>query len=283
MVRERVMIHGTGLELILNAAEGALQILITEEERLICAQQWHRPERGVEILTPALALMCRTLGIKPTDFRRIACVRGPGSFTGIRLVLSTAASLRRTGQAQLAGLDYMQALATSVAQRRSLPYGVRIWTLTHARRNLMHCQLFVSYGPRIPAQPLDRVELRTPQEALRYLQESIESQVTCVWVCGSGLVRNRSVFQSLDGMGELPLPVDSRMVALPDLTLPDNAALCLLARHGDYLDEDVEPLYVRPCDAVENLPQLARRMGMTGEDACAALKARLELAPHSEI
>ena len=29
---------GTGLELILNAAEGALQIIVTEDERLLCVQ-----------------------------------------------------------------------------------------------------------------------------------------------------------------------------------------------------------------------------------------------------
>ena len=61
------------------------------------------------------------------------------------------------------------------------------------------------------------------------------------------------------------------------------AALCLLARHGDYADQDIEPLYVRPCDAVENLPQIAPRVGLTEEHAAAALDAMLERAPHSEI
>ena len=71
--------------------------------------------------------------------------------------------------------------------------------------------------------------------------------------------------------------------AMPRLVFPDTASLCLLARHGDYFDADVEPLYVRPCDAVENLPQLAPRMGMTGEYAVAALDTMLERSPTSEI
>ena len=108
------MTTGTGLELILNAAEGALQMVVTEDETLLCAQEWRRPERATEILAPALRHICAALDLRLADFRRLACVRGPGSFTGIRLVLATAAALRRTGQVRLAGLDYLQALAATL-------------------------------------------------------------------------------------------------------------------------------------------------------------------------
>ena len=83
-------VPGTGLELILNAAEGVLQIVVTEDEAILCAQEWYRSERATEILAPALAELATSLGIRWSDLRRIACVRGPGSFTGIRLVLAVA-------------------------------------------------------------------------------------------------------------------------------------------------------------------------------------------------
>ena len=158
--------YSTGLELILNAAEGVLQIVVTDDEKTLCSQQWHRADRATEILAPALEGLCAALDIKPTSFRRIACVRGPGSFTGIRLVLATTAALRRTGKAAVTGLDYMQALATTVALRGQLLFGATIWVLTHARRNLVHCQSFLSYGPMIPAQPSTTVDLCSPEDAL---------------------------------------------------------------------------------------------------------------------
>lgn len=290
--------YSTGLELVLNAAEGVLQIIVTDNEKLLCAQEWRKTDRATEILAPALETICTALGIRPTDFRRLACVRGPGSFTGIRLVLGTAAALRRVGYAGLAGLDYMQALATTVVQHRQLLFGAPIWVLTHARRNLVHCQLFLSYGPMLPAQPLSQVDLCTPQEGLARILDSrtaplpagVPAGSRIIWACGSGLARNAAVFSLLDPLRPSPDGTqndssenDAPITALDDLVNPDTRALCLLARHGDYADADLEPLYVRPCDAVENLPHLAPRQGLTSETATAALNLLLERPPASDI
>ncbi len=275
-------IRSTGLELILNAAEGVLQIVVTDDEAVLCAQEWHRAERATEILAPALQEICAALDLRLRDFRRIACVRGPGSFTGIRLVLATAAALRRTSRAQLAGLDYMQALATSAVLERQLLYNARLWVLTHARRNLVHCQPFVAYGPQIPAQPLHAVELCPPAAALQRIADQARECVELpVYVCGSGLARNAAVFAHWGpdwhtGAAQTIRPMSG-------LVSPSVAALCLLARHGDYFPEDLEPLYVRSCDAVENLPRLAARQGLDSDNAAATLDDLLKRAPQSEI
>lgn len=275
--------YSTGLELILNAAEGLLQIAVTDDEALLCAQEWHRSERATEILAPTLREIYAALEVKPGDFRRIACVLGPGSFTGIRLTLATAAALRRAGRAQVAGLNYMQALATSAVLRRELLYGAAVWVLTHARRNLVHCQPFISYGPQIPAQPLQDVELCAPAEALKRIREDAtrreQNNGGPVYVCGSGLARNAAVFRQPHADAR----ARQAIFFLSGLTTPDVPALCLLARHGDYFPEDLEPLYVRPCDAVENLPHLAGRQGLDSDEALTALENMLRRAPQSEI
>lgn len=267
----------TGLELILNAAEGVLQIIVTDNGTLLCAHSWYRGERATEILAPALQQICSTFDLEPSGFRRIACVRGPGSFTGIRLTLTTAAALRRTGTARLAGLDHMQALATTAAMQRGLLYGARIWVLTHARRDLVHFQPFVSYGPVIPAQPLQPVELLAPAVALSRMAGYQEDS----WACGSGLARYPRLFApEKTGQGPAALP---SCTPLATLQCPDTAALCLLARHGDYFAEDIEPLYVRPCDAIENLPRLAGRQGLDSDGAIDTLDSLLTRRPESEI
>lgn len=273
---------GTGAELILNAAEGALQIILTDDGRPLASQEWHRPERATEILAAALADMLQRLGLRPSDLRRIACVRGPGSFTGIRLVLATAAALRRAGKARLAGLDYMQALATSAVMARGMLWGGQVHVLTHARRNLVHYQPFMAYGPVIPAYATAEVRLLPPAEALEAVNAAVadraghepaNSRAGLPLICGSALARS-ALFAPLDERHDL--------AALPRLIQPTQEALCLLARHGDYFAADVEPLYVRPCDAVENLPELSRRQGLDGAATLAELERLLHLPPQSE-
>lgn len=237
--------YSTGLELILNACESALQIAITNNEQPLCFQEWFTPQRASEILAPALEKIFKQLGIAAKQFRRIGCFAGPGSFTGIRLVLATAAAIRRASHAQLGSLDYLQALATSAVIRRNLLYDGKVYVLTHARRNLAHFQEFVSFGPQIPAQPVNEVELISPDTALARI-----AGAPCI-VCGSSLGRHPDLFAlPITGRGPYGAPEATLM---PELVNPDLAALRLVARHADYFPRDVEPRYVRGCDAIENL------------------------------
>lgn len=237
--------YTTGLELILNACEGCLQIAVTDNEKPACFEEWFSPQKATEILAPALEHICKRLGIEIRQFRRIGCFAGPGSFTGIRLVLATAAAIRRATNAQLANLDYLQALATSAVIARNLLYDGKVFVITHARRDLVHFQEFISFGPQIPAQPVNEVELVNPGEALQKI-----SGFPCL-VCGSGLKRHNQLFAlPVTGQGPPEAP-DAQL--MPELIHPTLPALCLLARHGDYFPTDVDPKYVRGCDAIEHI------------------------------
>ena len=257
------------LTLVLNAAEGVLQILLEREGLPLCTQSWNAPTRSTEILAPALADMWARLGCGARDVARIACVRGPGSFTGVRLTLATAAALHRCTGALQAGLDYMQALACAADYAARLRHGAganaSLWVLTHARRNCVHCQTFVSSGAETPPQASAPVELIGPEDAARRISAAPASVVV-----GSGLVRQRALFA-----GRCP-----DALLLPDgAAVPTPEALSLLAQNAAYDAADIEPLYVRPCDAVENLSHIAARRGMAPEAAHETLNRLLHRAP----
>ncbi len=261
---------------VLNAAEGRLHMVLghndvtSSQAHIVCAQDWHAPTRGTEILAPALDHMLRTLHLKPSDIQRFACVNGPGSFTGIRLILSTVAAMRRITKAQNGTLDYMHVLATSALEKLpSWQDVLYIWVLTHARRGLVHGQCFqITQDKNLfdsiqAIQPVALYSLETLQGILKQAKEEIH-------VCGSGLERNKDFFSAC--MAEYGY---IKMLNCQD---PSVNALWQWAQCVPYDDQDIEPLYIRPCDAVENLDHIAKKQGMQPEKA----HARLEELLHSE-
>lgn len=292
-----------GYYLCLNAAEGLLQLLIVRREEAgpasstpLCFQSWHAPSQGAELLVPALAGALKRLGLVVRDIRGIACTRGPGSFTGLRLTLATAAGLARSTGAAQAGIEYLPILAHSACRRlgrfsysadeeaRGANTGSVIWTLTHARKNLVHMQGFrASFHERaagaypLSLSPLTGIHVCTPHEAALFIGEyrvvSEDSDSGRPLVLGSGLSRNYRAFTaalgvetaseavSAGGHGQVP------MLLTPDFDHPLAEALLDAAAFCEYFDKDIEPLYARPADAEENMDRIAVSLGINPAEA----------------
>nr|GBO96679.1 TsaB protein [Nitratidesulfovibrio sp. HK-II] len=291
------------ITLALNAAESRVQAAALRGDETVFAQEWHVPSQGTELLAPALADAFTRMRLSLRDVRRIACVQGPGSFTGLRLVLSTAAGMARALGARQAGLSYTQLLACGPL----LPRGAVLWVLTHARRGLVHMQAFRMPGETVevaavsndaaqpsprPAplpEPLTPVEAATLSAAVarmvaaRFNDDAAVTRMAAapseedgsgrVFLMGSGATRNRAVLAP--ALAEL-LPQACFLPARFDHPAP--ALLLPLAAAAAYGPDDVQPLYVRPCDAEENLPAMAAARGMDPEQARREL-ARLTSSP----
>ncbi len=264
----------SALYCVLNAAEGQLDVLLAHEEHMLVAQSWHAPTRGAEILTPALQSLLRIQKLSPAHITHFACVHGPGSFTGLRLTMGTVAAIRRITNAVNASVDYMQALALTGYEAVSLsPNQEDTYTfcvLTHARRQLVHAQWYTCTANHLPASHAPAV-LLSPQEVLKQWQDHT-AQGQSVHVLGSGFERNTSSFENVpQGVHMLPL------------LHPSPQALLTLAKQATYHHHDLEPLYIRPCDAVENLDHIAQKQGMDGAKAHEKLATLLAKPTTSDI
>lgn len=253
--------------LIMNAAEGRIQLVLAQDGSLACAQEWSAPSKGTELLTPVLADTFQRLGVMPADIDRIACVAGPGSFTGLRLALTTAAAFRRATGALVAPLNVLQALAASVPFGPLFDREIRVRVVTHARRGLVHGQDFLfAPGSALPVP--------VGEPAMWELPAAVGGPRPDVML-GSGVARNLPALQELFG--------SSAPVFLPALTQPVPQALLdltLALPESAWVGKDIDPLYLRPCDAVDNLASIAAKRGQAPEEAFAQLD-RL-LAPSAE-
>jgi tRNA threonylcarbamoyl adenosine modification protein YeaZ len=238
--------------------------------------------QGAETLILLIRDTFARAGLDPRALRRVAAVRGPGGFTGLRLGPVSAAGLARACGALQAGIDYLPLLAQSAVRRLPPelrgPDGVRLWVIVHARRNLVYARSFICP----PAGPGDS---GGPGAVFPGQESAGEGMLICPparlasLICagasgfagsgqrplllGSGLEKNREEFSRfLDGDGEkaaLLLPAEYARPAPGDL-LAAAAAL-------EYGVEDIEPFYARPSDAEENLTLIAASLGIDPDAA----------------
>ena len=284
--------------LVINAAEGLIQFLLARQEAPehgvaapltpLCFQVWHAPGQGAELLCPALENAMALLRVSVTSVQRIACVQGPGSFTGIRLALGTAAGLARATGATMAGLDYTVLLAQAALRRvgagRTVPASLLV--VTHARRGLVHARLFAVVGnATLPCGPVQALSLEDAAVAAKEAAAMAHSASTdtvngsapatgtayhtgspYVAVLGSGLTRNRECWDDVSA-------ANAKVRLLPSwFDHPEEADLLHAAKSAHYGRQDIDPVYVRPSDAEENLEGIAQKLGLNPADARTSLE-----------
>ena len=254
------------LTLILNTAEKRIQFLICSGGSVLCAEDWLAQRGGTELLAPALRDAFSRLGMKPAELARIACVAGPGNFTGLRIGLTTASGLARAVQAKQAGLDYLQCLAFNASARP----GEEVLVMTNARKGLAYCARFRADENGVP-----RAEGRTFLLPLPPVPEGFDFG-TPDFVLGSALSSNRAYLAPLfpEKTRLLPASADS----------PTTASLFAAEQLTDWVSldgSDPAPLYLRDCDAVENFDAIARAQGRDPKRAHEELE-RLMTAPLDE-
>jgi len=146
-----------GLLLALNGADERLQLALGRIEdagvTFLAAQEWMVPGSAVRFLAPGIRQVLDGLELDARNLRRIACVTGPGSFTGLRMSLALAQGLAAGTGAQLAGLHHLELLAAEAAHMLEEDGGA-VAALVWSRRGQVYAQAFThSQGRSVAAGP----------------------------------------------------------------------------------------------------------------------------------
>jgi tRNA threonylcarbamoyl adenosine modification protein YeaZ len=258
----------TGLLLALNGADERLQLALgslapgeageAQGASFLAAQEWTVPGSAVRFLAPGIRQMLAALGLSAKDIRRIACVNGPGSFTGLRMSLALAQGLAAATGAELAGLNHLELLACEAAQTLEANAGA-VAALVWSRRGQVYAQAFQHGGGR-PA-PLEPPQVL----ALTALPEFFATLPRPLHLLGGGLRRNLPFFAELAGH-------DPGLRLLPaHFDAPRASALLDLASSASYATQALEPVYLRASDAEDNIAAIAAGRGLSAADAQAIL------------
>ena len=249
------------LLLTLNGVENRVQIVLARGTTLVLHQEWAAPARVMRFLVPALEHALGMLELKPSDLSGIACVRGPGNFTGLRLCLATTYGLAMGAGLPMAGLEYPPLLAAGPAP---LLQG-RLAVLTHARTRLVHAQTF--HVTTAPFSTNNTTEHGVaPLGAPRILAVDVPTDLHSLlgdddqplYLLGSGVRRNLECIQA-------GLP--KACILDPSWDSPQAHVLIQAAMNAAFGYAPIEPLYLRPCDAEENLEFFAAKRGFSAREA----------------
>ncbi|WP_018123507.1 tRNA (adenosine(37)-N6)-threonylcarbamoyltransferase complex dimerization subunit type 1 TsaB [Desulfovibrio oxyclinae] len=234
--------------LVLNGCEERLQLAIGKVEEsgttLLASQEWTVPGRSVGFIAPSIDSMLKGLELTPDNITGVACVRGPGSFTGLRLTIAAAAGFAAGNALPVAGLKLLPLIAAPLSP---ILTGT-LYVTTYARRGQVYLQSFDN------GQPIAPVAACRATEAAALIASSGPAHV-----CGSGVRKNPEVFEQLSQEGISILP--------PVHDTPTGHSMLEASAKALFSTKDIAPLYIRESDAEENLEIIATKRGMDPDQA----------------
>lgn len=178
-------------------------------------------------------------GLAPADLAAVACGRGPGSFTGLRIGLATAKGLCYALGVPLLTPSSLEALARAVPRRGP----ATVVACLDARRQEIFAAAW-RFSAKGAPEPL-LAPIAGGPTAVAEAVRALAADETAILV-GTGATLYRAELTALLGNGAL-LPEDAPQT-------PDAAVLADLAREeldrGETADlRTAEPDYIRPSDA----------------------------------
>lgn len=224
--------------LALDTASSLGSVALLDGERLVAETLLNVRATHSERLLGQIDQVLQAAELSLTDLDLIAVVRGPGSFTGLRIGLATAKGLAQAAGLPLLGVSALQVLAMN------LPLcPMPICAFLDARKKEVYSALF-SWRDGQPQLAGPQLVL-PPAKALQRL----EGEVALV---GDGVALYRPLIDEILG-------ARAHLPAICHHQLRASAAAVLALRQFDpaldLASARLEPLYIRPSDAELNQPR----------------------------
>jgi tRNA threonylcarbamoyladenosine biosynthesis protein TsaB len=123
--------------LALETATNTVGLALMEEEQVLGEITLDLGRHHAEVLLPALDKLFAMTGLTPEEVDLLACTIGPGSFTGLRIGISTVKGLALAMDRPIVGVSTLEALALN-----ALPTNGWICPMLDARKSQVFTSLY---------------------------------------------------------------------------------------------------------------------------------------------
>lgn len=220
--------------LALDTALGGCSVAVLNDRRTLAHEAQTMARGQAEMLLPMIERAMHTAGLDYAALDRLAVTIGPGSFTGLRIGLSTARALALATDRPLVGITTLEAIAqgTPAVERT----GRTILVVLDSRRGDFFIQGFDSdIQPLTPPQAVapDDLAALFPGDALLLAGDAAGAALAVLHTAGREAVASQgSALPDARLVGALAAlqPLSDRPVAplylrAPDVSLPKAAIL----------------------------------------------------------
>lgn len=222
--------------LALDSTENTAAVALTEDDVLVASTVINALRSHSELLLPAIENIMNASRISYSDIDVFACSSGPGSFTGVRIGVSTIKGLAFGRNAVCIGVSATEALAYNYVNIDGI-----ICPCMDARRSQLYNAIFRSENGVITRLTEDR-SISSSDLALE-----LERYDEPIYVCGGGEHIIRAAAEGNPNLRPTPEILKRQngysvaLCALRQLKTRENVS--------DLNDKTVSPSYLRPSQA----------------------------------
>jgi tRNA threonylcarbamoyladenosine biosynthesis protein TsaB len=127
------------LILSLETSTHVCSVALHDAGKLLAQREVHTPQSHATRLAPMIDEVRKDAGIDLKQLQAVAIASGPGSYTGLRIGVSTAKGLCYTLQVPLVAVGTLDVMAWQIAQQQ--PGEVLLCPMIDARRMEVYCQV----------------------------------------------------------------------------------------------------------------------------------------------
>ena len=237
----------------LDTATLSCSVALLQEDTILAELTLNIKKTHSERLMPLIDTMLKEAAVPVKSIQAVAVAAGPGSFTGLRIGVSTARALAQGLNIPAVGVSTLEALAGSVPAPAAL-----ICPLLDARRNQVYAALY----RRLPQAPNRLQTLIKPAAlALTELSAALKQFSEPVTFIGEGLHTYAQALVDNLPAGQAIIAPAAHRYCRAALVAARAAELLQMSTHHPY--ENLAPLYLRKPEA-ERLadPSLKQNPGL---------------------